>query len=50
MKTKLEQARIKAQKKSSCGMCKPWKRGWEDKKTVRDVKQAQRDTEQLKDL
>jgi hypothetical protein len=36
VKTNLTQRRIKARKASACGLCKPWKQGWADKKTVRD--------------
>jgi len=50
MKSKLTQKRIKAQKRSSCAMCKPWKRGWQDKKTVKDVKKAEDADQQIKDL
>jgi hypothetical protein len=49
MKTNLTQRRIKARKRSACGMCKPWKQGWADKKTVRDVRQAQGAEQQLKE-
>jgi hypothetical protein len=42
MKTNLTQRRIKAHKASACGLCKPWKQGWADKKTVRDIRHAQR--------
>jgi len=49
MKTKLIQRRIKARKTRSCGMCKPWKEGWADKKTVRDIRHAQRADQQLRE-
>ena len=48
-KTKLTQRRIKARKASACGLCKPWKQGWADKKTARDVRQAQRADQQLRE-
>jgi hypothetical protein len=32
---------------SACAMCKPWKQGWADKKTVRDSRHAQRAEQQL---
>jgi hypothetical protein len=35
-----------AQKASASGLCKPWKQGWDDKKSVRDIRHAQR-AEQL---
>jgi hypothetical protein len=47
VKTKLTQRRIKARKLSACAMCKPWKQGWADKKTVRDIRHAQRAEQQL---
>lgn len=40
MKTRLTQRRIRALKRSACAMCKPQKRGWEDKRTVRDRRLA----------
>jgi hypothetical protein len=49
MKTKLTQRRIKARKSSSCAMCKPWKQGWADKKTVGDIRHAQRAEQQLRE-
>ena len=50
MKTKLTQRRIKARKSSACGLCKPWKQGWADKKTVRDIRHAQRAEQQLREV
>ena len=47
MKTKLTQRRIKARKASACGLCKPWKQGCADKKTPRDIWQAQQAQQQL---
>lgn len=40
MKTKLTQRRYKADKNSSCGMCKPWKKGHADKHTVSEKRKA----------
>jgi hypothetical protein len=40
MKSNFTKRRYKAQKNSACAMCKPHKRGWEDKKTVRDLRIA----------
>ena len=40
MKSRLTQRRIKAPKKSACGLCKPYKRGWEGKRTPGDIRQA----------
>ena len=50
MKSTLRQARIRAPKASACAMCKPHQRGWEDKKTMRDVRLAVRDEQQLREL
>jgi hypothetical protein len=49
MKTKMTQRRIKARKASACGLCKPWKQGWDDKKTVRNLRHAQRADQQLRE-
>ena len=49
VKTKLTQRRIKARKASACGLCKPWKQGWADKKTARDIRHAQRAEQQLRE-
>jgi len=49
MKTKLTQRRIKARKSSACGLRKPWKQGWDDKKTARDIRHAQRAEQQLRE-
>src|ERR1017187_9590760 len=50
MKTNLTQRRIKARKAFACGLCKPWKQGWADKKTVRDIRHAQRAQQQLAEI
>ena len=50
MKSKLTQRRFKAPKRRSCGLCKPWKKGWEGKRTVGGTRQAQAADQQLKDL
>lgn len=50
MKGKYTQRRIKAQKGSSCAMCKPWKHGWSDKKTINDVRKAVDAEEQVKEI
>jgi hypothetical protein len=47
MKTRLTQRRIKARKAGACDLCKPWKHGWDDKKSVRDIRHAQRAEQQL---
>ena len=44
------QRRVKAQKSSACGLCKPWKKGGEDKKTVGQVRKAQDAQQQLKEV
>lgn len=50
MKTKLTQRRIKAQKGSSCGLCKPWKHGGAGKRPVRDQRSAISADQALKEL
>ena len=45
MKTKTTQRRIKAQKRSSCGMCKPWKRGWAGKRQAQAADQQLREAQ-----
>jgi len=50
MKTRLTQRRIKARKASACGLCKPWKQGGADKKTVRDLRHAVRAGQQLREI
>lgn len=47
MKTNLTQRRIKAPKRSACGLCKPWKQGGADKHTYPELKAAQAAQEQL---
>jgi hypothetical protein len=49
VKTRLTQQRIKACKLTACGLCKPWKQGWADKKTARDTWLAQRAEQQLRE-
>ena len=49
MKSNLQKARFKANKKSSCTMCKPYKRGWEDKKDMQQLRQAIAHDFQIKD-
>lgn len=49
MKTKLTQRRIKARKASAYGLCKTWKQGGADKKTVRDLRHAVRAEQQLRE-
>jgi hypothetical protein len=49
MKTNLTKRRYKAQKKSACGLCKPYKRGWEDKKTTRDLRLALKHEQEIRD-
>lgn len=48
MKTRVTQRRIRAPKHSACVLCKPQKRGWEDKRTPRDRRLAVGADEQLK--
>ena len=49
MKTNLTKRRYKAQKRSACGLCKPYKRGWEDKKTVRDLRVATKHQQEIEE-
>ncbi len=49
MKTNLAKRRYKAQKHSACAMCKPHKRGWEDKKTVGNVRAAVKHEQELQE-
>ena len=49
MKTKLTQRRIRASKASACGLCKPQKRGWADKKTLPDMRAAYGHVQQLRE-
>ena len=50
MKTRLTQRRIRARKRSACALCKPQKRGREDKRTPRDRRLAVGAEEQIRDL
>jgi hypothetical protein len=50
MKTKITQRRVKAVKRGTCGMCKPWKKGWAGKRTVSEVRQAQGAEQQLSEI
>ena len=49
MKSNFIKRRYKSQKRSSCAMCKPYKRGWQDKKTIRDLRVAGEHEQELKD-
>jgi len=49
MKTGLTKRRFKAHKRSACGLCKPWKRGGEDKKTVRDLRVAAKHQQEIEE-
>ena len=50
MKTDLTKRRYKAPKRSACAMCKPHKRGWEDKKTARDMRHAVQHTDEIESI
>ena len=50
MKSKTTQRRFKAQKRSSCPMCKPYKRGWEGKRTIGEVRRAVDADQQLREI
>lgn len=49
MKTNLTKRRFRAQKRSACAMCKPHKRGWEDKKTFADLRSAEAHSAELRE-
>jgi hypothetical protein len=49
MKSKFTQRRYRAPKKSSCGLCKPQKRGWDDKKTFNDLRRAIGQEQQIRE-
>ncbi len=48
MKTNLVKRRIKATKRSSCALCKPHKRGWDDKKPG-ELRTAVKHSQELRD-
>jgi hypothetical protein len=50
MKGKYTKKRFKADKGSSCAMCKPWKHGWEDKKVIGEIRKGIDAEQQLKEL
>jgi len=49
LKTNLTKRRFKAPKRSSCGLCKPHKRGWDDKKRTGEMRAAIKHVQELKD-
>ena len=49
MKTKMTQRRFKANKGSGCAMCKPYKHGWEGKRTVNEQRKAVDADQQLRE-
>jgi plasmid stabilization system protein ParE len=49
MKTNLVKRRIKAPKRSSCALCKPHKRGWEDKKNPGELRTAVKHSQELRE-
>jgi len=49
MKSKFTQRRYRAPKQRACGLCKPQKQGWADKKTFTDVRRAVADEHQIRD-
>jgi hypothetical protein len=49
MKTKFTQRRYRASKRSACGLCKPQKRGWDDKKTFNDLRHAVAHDQEIRD-
>jgi len=50
MKSKFTQRRYRAPKRSACGLCKPQKRGWDDKKTFNDLRRAIAQEQQIREL
>jgi hypothetical protein len=49
MKSNLTKRRYKAQKRSSCAMCKPYNRGWEHKKTTGELRIAVKHEQEIRD-
>jgi hypothetical protein len=49
MKSKFTQRRYRAPKQCACGLCKPQKQGWADKKTFADVRQAVAHEQEVRD-
>jgi len=50
LKSKFTQRRYRARKRSACGLCKPQKRGWDDKKTFNDLRRAVAQEQQIREL
>lgn len=49
MKTNLAKRRFKAPKRRSCALCKPHKRGWDDKKTAGELRTAVKHAQELRE-
>jgi hypothetical protein len=49
VKTNLVKRRFKAPKRSSCALCKPHKRGWDDKKTPGEMRTAVKQAQELRE-
>jgi hypothetical protein len=49
MKSKSTQRRYRASKRRACGLCKPQKQGWADKKTFADVRRAVAHEQQIRE-
>ncbi len=49
MKTNLTKRRFKAPKRSSCALCKPHKRGWDDKKKPGELRVAVKHAQELRE-
>lgn len=49
VKTNLTKRRVKAPKRSSCALCKPHKRGWDDKKTPGELRTAVKHAQELRE-
>jgi hypothetical protein len=49
LKANLMKRRIKAPKRSSCALCKPHKRGWNDKKNPGELRIAVKHSQELRE-
>jgi len=45
----LTQRRYRAPKRRACGLCKPQKQGWDDKKTFTDLRRAVAHEQEIRD-
>jgi hypothetical protein len=49
LKTKFTQRCYRAPKRRACGLCKPQKQGWDDKKTFTDLRRAVAHEQEIRD-